>query len=113
QAGAYVDNTLFAFLSQIEKTGQTGGFGFRQVGQWLGIISNPDDDPTLWRCEQVKLPCTIFSPERQLTFGAAHLLENGYLYAYGTDEAIKLTDRDRYLIVARVPLSPIRDLPAL
>jgi hypothetical protein len=112
QAGACVDKNLFVFLSQVEKGNQTGAFGFRQVGQSLGIVSNPDDDPTLWRCEQLKLPCTIFSRERELTFGAAVLRDNDHLYVYGTDEDVKPTGRDRFLIVARVPLPRIRDFTA-
>jgi hypothetical protein len=112
QAGAYVNNNLFVFLSQVERTGKPGVFGFRQIGQSLGIVSNPEDDPTSWRCEQLKLPCTIFSPERELTYGAAVLRGRDYLYVYGTDETIKQTSRERYLIVARVPLSRVEDLRA-
>jgi hypothetical protein len=112
QAGAYVDNHLYVFLSQVEKTDKPGPFGFRQIGQSLGVVPNPDDDPTSWRCEQLKLPCTIFSPERELTFGAAVLRDRDYLYIYGTDEAVKPTQRDRYLIVARVGLAHIKDFTA-
>jgi hypothetical protein len=103
---------FFVFLSRVERGNQTGPFGFRQVGQSLGIVPNPDDDPTAWRCEQRKLPCTLFSPERQLTFGAAVLRDHDYLYVYGTDEDVKPTGPDRYLIVAGVPLPRIRDLAA-
>jgi hypothetical protein len=112
QAGACVDRKLYVFLSQIEKTGQTGAFGFRQIGQSIGIVSNPEDDPTTWRCEQRKLPCTIFSPGRQLTFGAAVLRDEGFLYIYGTDEAIRPMARDRYLIVARARLNQIQEFTA-
>ncbi len=112
QAGARVDQNLYVFLSQVSKTSATGVFGFRQIGQSLGIVSNPDDDPALWRCEQRKLPCTIFSPERELTFGAAVLDDNGFLYIYGTDEVIRPTLHDRYLIVARVRQSRIGDFTA-
>jgi hypothetical protein len=112
QAGARVDKNLFVFLSQVEKTDKPGVFGFRQISQSLGIVSDPDGDPTSWRCEQLKLPCTIFSPERELTFGAAVLRDKDYLYVYGTDEVVKPTGRDRYLIVARVPPSDIKDFAA-
>jgi hypothetical protein len=112
QAGAYVDKKLFVFLSQVEKGNQQGPFGFRQVGQSLGVVSNPDDDPTAWRCEQRKLPCTVFRPERELTFGTAVLRDDDYLYVYGTDEDVKPTGPDRYLIVARAPLPRIRDFTA-
>jgi hypothetical protein len=112
QAGTCVDKNLFVFLSQIEKTGQPGVFGFRQIGQSLGIVSNPEDEPTKWVCEQRKLPCAMFNPERELTFGAAVLRDKDFLYIYGTDEDIRATGRDRYLIVARVSLSDIKDFTA-
>ncbi len=49
QAGAYADKKLYLWLSQIEKTADPGVFGFRQIGQTLAIVENPNDDPTTWR----------------------------------------------------------------
>jgi hypothetical protein len=109
QAGAYVDKHLVVFLSQVEKTNATDVFGFRQIGQSLAIISNPEADPADWRYEQSKLPCAIFSPERQLSFGTAGIRDSEHLYVYGTDEEIRPAGRDRYLILARVPLSHVQD----
>lgn len=112
QAGAVVDDRLVLFLTQVEKTGDPGVFGFRPVGQWLGIVPNPQDVPTLWRLEQHRLPHTIFSTERELTFGAALMKQGSQLYIYGTDEDVRATDRDRYLIVARVPAAQVGDFTA-
>jgi hypothetical protein len=112
QAGVYTNNKLYLLLSQVEKTGDPGVFGFQQIGQTLGIVANPDDEPTSWRLEQRKLPCTIFSPERQLTFGAAILPDGDFLYVYGTDEEINARRRDRSLIVARVRASALEDFAA-
>jgi hypothetical protein len=112
QAGAYARKKLYLFLSQVEKTDSPGVFGFRQFGQTLGIVANPEDDPTSWRLEQRKLPCTIFSPERELTFGAAVLQDGDYLYVFGTDADVKPNGPDRYLIVARVPLPAVEDFAA-
>jgi hypothetical protein len=112
QAGAYANQKLYLLLSQMEKTDAPGVFNFRQIGQTLGIVANPDDDPTSWRMEQRKLPCTVFSAERGLTFGAAMLRDGDYLYVYGTDEDIKAKGRDRYLIVARVTTSAVEDFAA-
>jgi hypothetical protein len=112
QAGIVQDKNLFIFLAQIEKTDKPGVFGFRRIGQWLGIVSNPNDDPTRWRCRLLKLPCSAFSPEREMAFGVAVVRDNDYLYVYGTDEDVLPTSRDRYLIVARVLISDLRGFAA-
>jgi hypothetical protein len=109
QAGAYSGTKLYLFLSQIEKTGQGGAFGFRQIGRWLATVDNPTDPPMSWRVTQRKLPCSIFTPQREVAFGAATLREGEYLYIYGTDEDVKANGRDRYLILARVPIATADD----
>jgi hypothetical protein len=112
QAGAYVDKHLFVFLSHVEKTDSTNVFGFRQIGQSLGVVSNPEEDPRSWRYQQNKIPCSVFGLERQLTFGAAVIQDREYLYVYGTDEDIKRKTRDRFLVLARVPLDKVQDFAA-
>ncbi len=109
QAGAAVDGRLVLFLGHVEKTAGTGAFSFRPVGEWLGMVANPDADPTTWTPEQVRLPFTVFTPEREITFGAAVLDHGGYLYVYGTDEDVRATGRERYLIVARVARDAVED----
>ena len=112
QAGAEMGGKLYLFLSQIEKTGRPGVFGFRQIGQWLGIVANPQDHPTAWHIEQHKVPHTIFSSQRGLTFGAALLKDGAFLYVFGTDEDIKPKGPERYLILARVPADNVGDFAA-
>lgn len=112
QAGAMVNGGLAVFLSQIEKTADPGVFGFRQVGQWLGTIGNPQDDPLSWRVEQKRLPHGIYTDTRILSFGAALLRRGDMLYIYGTDEDIHPTARDRYLIAARVPVARVAEFTA-
>ncbi|MEW5995422.1 MAG: DUF4185 domain-containing protein [Candidatus Zixiibacteriota bacterium] len=109
QAGAVVDERLFLFLTQVEKTGEPGVFGFRSIGQWIGVVSNPNDDPVAWCTRQFRLPHTIFAADRELTFGAALFKQDGYLYVYGTDEDVRPESRDRYLIVARVATSRVEN----
>lgn len=112
QSAACVSNRLFLFLTQIEKSGDPSVFGFRQIGQWLGIVTNPLAPPLEWHFEQCRLPCAEFSSERHRTFGAATLLEREYLYIYGTDEDIRRGEVERYLTVARVPISRAADFSA-
>ncbi|MEW6262829.1 MAG: DUF4185 domain-containing protein [Thermodesulfobacteriota bacterium] len=109
QAGAAVNGRLVLFLTQVEKTVNAGVFSFHSVGQWIGVVPNPDDDPTTWALKQLRLPFTIFTPERELTFGAAVLEHAGCLYVYGTDEDVRATGRERYLIAARVAGDAIDD----
>jgi hypothetical protein len=112
QAGAYNSSKLYLFLSHVEKTGRPGVFGFRQFGQTLGIVANPNEDPVTWRIEQRKLPWTIFNSERELTFGAAVLQDGEFLYVFGTDEDVEASGRKRYLILARTPVAGVADFTA-
>jgi uncharacterized protein DUF4185 len=111
QAGACVDQHLFLFLTQIESTGASDVFGFRQMGQSLGIVTNPLAPPLEWHVEQHKLPCVEFSSARHKTFGAATLVDGGYLYIYGTDED-QPSNLQRYLTVARVPTNRVSEFSA-
>ena len=112
QAGACLQNRLFLFLMQIEKTGTGGVFGFHQIGQWLGVVANPLDPPADWRIEQFRLPCTQFLPDHQISYGGATLVDGGYLYIYGTDEDSHHASLERHLIVARVPTNEVSDFSA-
>src|SRR6476646_1822555 len=109
QAGARVDGRLYLFLAQIEKTGDPGVFGFRQIGQWLGVVENSDDEPTAWRIEQKKVPCSMFTAERNVCFGAATLRVGDDLYVYGIDEDRQKDTLKRHLIVARVAADKVDD----
>jgi Domain of unknown function (DUF4185) len=112
QAGAMFEKKAMLFLSQIEKTADPGAFGFRQIGQWIGIVENPEDAPLNWRIAQRKLENVIVTPKRMLTWGAALLMDGEYLFIYGTDEDKKRGGPDRHLIVARVPLKEASDVSA-
>lgn len=109
EAGAVVGKRLYIFLSQVEKTGAGGAFGFHFIGQSLGIVSNPQDDPTLWKVEQRKIPFSDFSSRQALAFGAAVLLQGDYLYIYATDQDIQSSDRSRHMVVARAPVGTVED----
>lgn len=110
-AGLRVDDKLYLFLAQFEKSGG-GAFGFRQIGQWLGIVSNPEAEPTAWKIEQRRLPFAEFSRQRQRSFGAAMLQKGDQVYIYGTDEDDSQALHDRYLTLARVPAAAIGDFAA-
>jgi hypothetical protein len=112
QAGIVVNGHFTIFLTQIEKTSDPGVFGFRQMGQWIGVVENAKGDPLKWTIKQSKLPHTFYSSERETTFGAALLRHGDHVYIYGTDEDVKPKHRDRFLIVARAPAAKLADFGA-
>jgi Domain of unknown function (DUF4185) len=109
QAAAVVEDRLYVFLSQFEKTGEPGAFGFRSIGWWLGTVANPHDAPTDWQVEQVRLPFSDIGPRRLISFGAAVLRDGAYLYIYGVDEDRKEFGVGKHLIVARAPTASVAD----
>jgi hypothetical protein len=112
QAGVCIDKQLFLFLTQIEKTDAPGVFGFRQIGQSLGVVTNPLAPPLEWRVQQHPLPCVEFTSARHKTFGAATLVDGGYVYVYGIDEDSQPGKFARYMTVARVPTNRVSDFSA-
>ncbi len=109
QAGTRIGDKLYLFLAQIERTNDPGVFGFRQSGQWLGVVDKPDDDPLMWKIQQHKLPCTRFTRQRQINFGAGLLEEGEYVYIYGTDDDRSKQPLERYLIAGRAPKEKLED----
>jgi hypothetical protein len=112
QAGVADRGRLSLFLNQVEKTGEKGVFAFRSVGLWLGTVANADQAPELWRVEQTKMPNTVFSKDRILTWGAAALRVGDDLYVFGTDERRGNGSPSRKMVVARVPAASITDYAA-
>ena len=71
QAGKRIGDKLYLFFAQIERTNDPGVFGFRQIGQWLGVVDKPDDDPLGWKIQQHKLPWHDSPPSGRSTLGPA------------------------------------------
>lgn len=111
QAALRIGTRLFLFLPQIDKTKEGGVFGFRQIGQWLAVVENPDDEPKAWRVKQHKLPFASFVKESTRSWGSALLREEGQVYIYGYYERGKKIGA-RKLIVARVAAEKLDDFSA-
>ena len=56
---------------QVEKTPAKNVFSFSSDRRMARLRGQSLDLPSAWRIEQHQLPCVLFSPERQITFGAA------------------------------------------
>lgn len=112
QAGVADRNRLLLFLNQVEKVDDNSVFGMRSVGLWLGIVTNADKPPELWRVEQGKMPNAVFSNDRMLAWGAAALRVGDDLYVYGTDEHRGKGPPNRRMVVARVPVASVSTFSA-
>lgn len=85
-SGAMVRGKLFLFLDQVERTDEKSVFGFRQIGIWLGEISNPFAPPTQWNLIQKKIPFARSDANANYVFGSALWMTNGFVYIFGTRE---------------------------
>jgi hypothetical protein len=107
QAGVADHGRLSLFLNQVESTGEKGVFGFRSIGLWLGTVANADQPPEAWRVKQTKMPNTVFSRDRTLTWGAAALRVEDEFFIYGIDERRGTGFPNRRMVVARVPAASV------
>ncbi|HET7626033.1 MAG TPA: DUF4185 domain-containing protein [Verrucomicrobiae bacterium] len=82
--GAMVRGKLFLFLDQIERTDEKSVFGFRQIGVWLGEVSNPLAPPTQWNLSAKKIPFVQSGANEKYVFGSALFLTNNFVYIFGT-----------------------------
>jgi hypothetical protein len=106
--GALVRGKLFLFLNQVESTGEKSAFGFRQIGTWLGEVSNPFAPPTQWSVKQTKIPFAKFSAGDERSFGSALLMTHEFGYIYG----IHSQRGEKAMILARVPTTRLADFSA-
>jgi hypothetical protein len=107
--GAMVGGKLFLFLAQIERTDAKSVFGFRQIGTWLGEVSNPFAPPTQWNIVQSRIPFAKFGADENCSFGSALLATNGFIYIFGTREP---KNAGKNMILARAPETSLNDFAA-
>jgi hypothetical protein len=98
--GVMVRGKMFLFLTQIEHTTDKSVFGFRQIGTWLGEVSNPFAPPTQWRISQKRIPFAQFGAGESRAYGSALLATNGFVYVFGTHDR---KGAGRTMILARAP----------
>lgn len=104
--GAMAGGKLFFFLTQVERANDKTAFGFRQIGTWLGEVSNPFALPTEWHVKQTKIPFTRVDTNEHRFFGSSLLATNGFIYIFGTREK---KGADRKMILARAPETGLSD----
>jgi hypothetical protein len=102
---ARIHDKLFLFLPQFEHTADQSVFGFRQIGLWLGEVSNPLAPPLRWRVTQKRIPFVQTDGNGRYSFGSAVVVTNGYIYVYGTRES----GPGKTMILARAPETAVGD----
>lgn len=92
---------LLVFLARIrrERTGPPG-WDFKDAGWKAVLIPNPDDDPSRWRLDRVRLPANRWN----ITVGSAGaMIRQGRLYTFGERNLGEGANHDEYLV--RWPLT--------
>ncbi len=107
--GVRADAGIFLFFVQIDRTADNSVFGFKVIGNWLGLVTNPEDPPLNWEIRQRKIPWSKFTDDGDTIFGSALLRAGGFFYIYGTTEVLEEGIRRKYMILARVAESAILD----
>lgn len=107
-----VKGKLFAFLTQIDKAGDGGPFGFKQLGQVLAVVENPEDEPEKWKVSQHRVPFGVSKGERETSWGSAVLARGDHLYVYGWNQVKERGFANKRLTVARVPAEKPTDFAA-
>jgi len=102
--GAIIQEHLYLFMVQIERTAQPPAAGFKIIATWLGQVSNYDDPPRSWKISQQRIPWGNFSSAVTL-FGSWVLKQGQWIYIYGTTEDVVDGYHHKYMILARAPAS--------
>jgi len=110
QAGTMLNGRLYLFMSQVGDAVDPRRPDHSPLGQWLAVVENPLDDPREWCIDQIKVPFSLYTRRRDLTFGSGVLIEGNYLYVYGIDDASRLQTQNRHLVLARVPLESVTEM---
>ncbi|MGQ9503323.1 MAG: DUF4185 domain-containing protein [Thermogutta sp.] len=96
---------LYLFAAHIELTPSGGPFGFRQIGEALLTIDNPDDPPSQWQILQRSIPYFRHDQVSSAVIGSALLIpadsRDKYAYLYGFDEEKTPIFPIKHAIVAR------------
>jgi hypothetical protein len=109
-SGVLVRDRLYLFLAQYERSENPRSPEHSLIGQWLGIVENPHDDPQDWCLTQTPIPFSITQPTRTLSYGSNAVVAGEHLYIYGCDDRSKERTLGVYLTVARVPLDHVENM---
>ena len=106
--GAIIQEHLYLFMVQIERTAEPPGAGFRIIRTWLGQVDNFEDLPPNWKISQQRIPWGSYSAAATL-FGSWVLKQDQWIYIYGTTEDVIEGFHYKYMILARAPASALAE----
>ncbi len=106
-AGFRDGDRLYLFAAHIELTPTGGPFGFRQIGEVLLTVNNPDDPPPQWQIRQQTLPYFRSDEKGSALIGSAACVpieaDSRYVYLYGFDEEKTPLFPIKHAMVGRAP----------
>ncbi|MDW7679098.1 MAG: DUF4185 domain-containing protein [bacterium] len=105
-SAALVNGKIYVFAVRIVQTDIQSAFGFKQIGNEILCIENPDDTPAAWRIRVSYLPFA----ETGVSFGAYARLYPPYLYLYGYRKETDDWQGPLNLIIARVTMDGSTDV---
>jgi hypothetical protein len=100
--GAVIQEQLYLFMVQIERSAEPPAAGFRIIETWLGQVANYGDSPHNWKISQQRIPWGSYSSAVTL-FGSWVLKQGQWIYIYGTTEDVADGYHHKYMILARAP----------
>lgn len=103
--GIEVNKALYLCLIQVARTDNRNSFGFKITGTRLGRVANPGEPPPNWHVSQHRIPWEHLAPGGDTIFGSALLRKDSFVYIYGTTEDVAGDNRQKYMILARAPVS--------
>ncbi len=106
--GTVIQERLYLFMVQIQRTAEPPAAGFRIIGTWLGQVDNYQDSPQNWEIHQQRIPWGSFSAAATL-FGSWVMNQDRWAYIYGTTEDVIDGFHYKHMILARAPAVALAD----
>lgn len=82
--GVRVGDRLLLFLNRVRSS--SSGLGFESAGWTAWMVDNPDSEPSAWAMRELRTPENLLGI---LVGFAAALQQDGYVYAFGSQDPVK------------------------
>lgn len=106
--GLLSNGKLYIFGAQVEMTKANDAFGFKECGNYIFSVDNPEFPIKMWNKKLLKATPAKFGKNSYLIWGSSVVRHDGYIYIYGV-YSFKST---KSLVMARVAEQAFEDLSA-
>jgi hypothetical protein len=96
--GFLSNGKLYCFAAQIEVTKANDAFGFKECGNYIFKIDNPELPVKMWNKKNYKVEPAKFGKNSYLIWGSSVVKHEGYIYIYG----VYSFKSSKSLVMARV-----------